>query len=128
MTRRGLTVTELLVVMAIIAVALGLVIPAIVRARAAADRVGCANNLKQIGLALHNYHDSHSVLPSGIASDRPSQRFPYMSWLTRLLPYLDEEPLWQATVIAYQSDPWPSDNPPHVGFGTPVKTFACPAD
>jgi prepilin-type N-terminal cleavage/methylation domain-containing protein/prepilin-type processing-associated H-X9-DG protein len=128
MIRRGFTLTELLVVIAIIAVILSLVIPAIVRARAAADRVGCANNLKQIGVALQNYHDSYSVLPSGIASDRPNQRFPYMTWLARLLPYLDQEPLWRTTVLAYQKDSWPFDNPPHVGFGTPVKTFACPAD
>jgi prepilin-type N-terminal cleavage/methylation domain-containing protein/prepilin-type processing-associated H-X9-DG protein len=126
--RRGFTLTELLVVMTIIALLMGLIIPAVIKARAAADRIGCANNMKQIGIALHNHHDTQSVLPSGIGSDRPSQPFPHMSWLTRLLPYLGEEPLWRTTVAAYQSDPWPFDNPPHVGFSTPVRVFACPAD
>jgi prepilin-type N-terminal cleavage/methylation domain-containing protein/prepilin-type processing-associated H-X9-DG protein len=126
--RKGLTLLEVLVVLAIITVLLALGVPAVMKARTAADRVGCANNLKQIGVALQNYHDSHSLLPSGIASDRPDQLFPYMSWLTQLLPHLDDGTLWQTTVAAYQADPWPFDNPPHVGFGTPIKVFACPAD
>jgi prepilin-type processing-associated H-X9-DG protein len=51
-----------------------------------------------------------------------------MSWLTRLLPYVEQEALWQGTLTAYSSDPWPYSNPPHVGFGTPVRLYCCPAD
>jgi prepilin-type N-terminal cleavage/methylation domain-containing protein/prepilin-type processing-associated H-X9-DG protein len=126
--RRGFTLTELLVSITIIALLIGLLIPAVMKVRAAADRIACANNLKQIGLALHNHHDSQSSLPSGISSDRESQLYPHMTWLTRLLPYLDQDPLWQTTIDAYRSDPWPFDDPPHVGFGTPMRVFACPAD
>jgi prepilin-type processing-associated H-X9-DG protein len=119
---------ELLVVIAVIGVLLGLLLPAVQRVRAAADRIQCANNLKQIGLALHNYHDAHSVLPPGVTSERRGEPFPRTTWLTRLLPYLEQEPLWRATIAAYAYQPWPYLNPPHVGFGTPIRVFACPAD
>jgi prepilin-type processing-associated H-X9-DG protein len=51
-----------------------------------------------------------------------------MTWLTRLLPYLEQEPLWQAAVAAYRVEPRPYVNPPHVGFALPVRVFSCPAD
>jgi prepilin-type N-terminal cleavage/methylation domain-containing protein/prepilin-type processing-associated H-X9-DG protein len=126
--RRAFTLLELLVVIAIVAVLLGLLLPAVQKVRTAADRISCANNLKQIGLALHQYHDAESHLPPGVSSGRPGDPFPRMTWLTRSLPYVEQDQLWRATVAAYDYQPSPYVNPPHIGFGTPVRVFACPAD
>jgi hypothetical protein len=103
-------------------------VPAVQQARAAAARLQCANNLKQLGLATHHCHDTYAALPAGVTSQRPGEPFPRMAWLTRLLPYLEQQNLWQITVAAYDYQPSPFVNPPHLGFSTPVALLACPAD
>tara|TARA_R110002095_G_scaffold2253_9_gene9410 strand:+ start:2228 stop:3142 length:915 start_codon:yes stop_codon:yes gene_type:complete len=90
--RRGFTLIELLVVIAIIAILIALLLPAVQQAREAARRSTCKNNMKQIGLALHNYHDTHRVLPSGlilVGTDRN-----LIGWGTMILPFLDQAPLY----------------------------------
>jgi len=97
--RRGFTLIELLVVIAIIAVLIALLLPAVQQAREAARRSQCKNNLKQMGLALHNYHDSHGVFPA-CAYGRPGQSQPIsgLGWratgFVMLLPFLDQSPLY----------------------------------
>ncbi|QDT14493.1 DUF1559 domain-containing protein [Alienimonas californiensis] len=85
--RRGFTLIELLVVIAIIAILVSLLLPAVQQAREAARRSQCQNNLKQLGLAMHNYHSRHRMLPAGNVDER--------SFLVGLTPFLDEGALWQ---------------------------------
>lgn len=127
--RRAFTLLELLVVLAIVGVLLGLLLPAVQKARDAAARITCANNLHQIGLASHQYHDTMGSFPPGMCSGRSkNQPYRFASWLTMLLPHIEEGNLWNATVAAYRLSPSPFKNPPHIGLATIMKTFACPSD
>src|SRR5438874_9891675 len=91
---RGFTLIELLVVIAIIAVLIGLLLPAVQKVREAANRMKCANNLKQFGIACHLYHDTNKVFPPG------AKTIPYLqgdkgSWLVLTLPYMEQDVLFQ---------------------------------
>ena len=94
----GFTLIELLVVIAIIAILIALLLPAVQQAREAARRTQCKNNLKQVGLALHNYHDVHKMFPMGafsaIDDDNGCDDDGY-GWGVMLLPYIDQAPLYQ---------------------------------
>jgi prepilin-type N-terminal cleavage/methylation domain-containing protein/prepilin-type processing-associated H-X9-DG protein len=94
-SRRGFTLIELLVVIAIIAILVALLLPAVQQAREAARRSQCKNNLKQVGLALHNYHEAHACFPAYnfMYSNWPVYE-KHCGWVTNLLPYLDAEALY----------------------------------
>jgi prepilin-type N-terminal cleavage/methylation domain-containing protein len=127
---KGFTLIELLVVIAIIAVLIALLLPAVQQAREAARRSQCKNNLKQIGLAFHNYHDTHGVLPPGAFSSN------WIGWGTFLLPYLDQSPLYQQIVSNNGFNaPWysalNSGNETYVKdklSRTSLSVFLCPSD
>jgi prepilin-type N-terminal cleavage/methylation domain-containing protein/prepilin-type processing-associated H-X9-DG protein len=116
--RRAFTLIELLLVLAIIGILLGLLLAAVQRVRAAADRIACANNLHQIGLALHNYHDVNQRLPPGWNNQWPftSPTLPpgwTFSWRGMLLPYLEDDNKWSQALALEQfgSPPPPADWP-----------------
>lgn len=139
MRRRGFTLIELLVVIAIIAVLLALLLPAVQQAREAARRTQCKNNLKQMGLALHNYHDSHKTFPPGVVSllanpswvmppgactAAPIDLGPGWSFFTRMLPYLEECNFYNTIDFDQPLDAMVNAAP----RTTPVRVFRCPSD
>jgi prepilin-type N-terminal cleavage/methylation domain-containing protein len=96
-SRRGFTLIELLVVIAIIAVLIALLLPAVQQAREAARRTQCKNNLKQLGLALHNYHDiTVNTFPSGYLGSNSAGGFMGWGWATMLLPQIDQGNLFNS--------------------------------
>jgi prepilin-type N-terminal cleavage/methylation domain-containing protein len=129
--RHGFSLIELLVVLTIVGLLVGLTLAGVQRARDAAARARCQNNLRQLALGLHQYHDRHAALPPGhtAADGRPGTM--RLSWHARVLPYVEQGPLWETVLEAYKTDPKPhtSDHPPHRAIQqTPVPVFACPAD
>src|SRR5476651_1634525 len=94
--RSAFTLIELLVVIAIIAILVALLVPAVQKVRAAAARTQCANNLKQIGLACHAYHEAFKKLPQGYVCNPTNQPQPGWIWSVLILPYLDQTTIYQS--------------------------------
>jgi prepilin-type N-terminal cleavage/methylation domain-containing protein/prepilin-type processing-associated H-X9-DG protein len=126
--RAAFTLIEMLVVLAIAAVLIGLAASAVQRVREVANRASCANHLRQIGLALHQYHESQGVLPPGCSYQDGRAPQLHMSWLTRLLPHLEQDALWKQALQAYAKDPF-FETPPHLPIlGHVLPIFTCPSD
>jgi prepilin-type N-terminal cleavage/methylation domain-containing protein len=125
--RRGFTLIELLVVIAIIAILIALLLPAVQQAREAARRTTCRNNLKQLGIAIHNYHDSHRVFPYAWGSVQET-------WSALILPYIDQAPLYNTLVWQpYPNNTWAAMTsadptwPNKVACGVPMPVLRCPS-
>jgi prepilin-type N-terminal cleavage/methylation domain-containing protein len=138
--RRGFTLIELLVVIAIIGVVIAILLPAVQKIRESANRVSCANNLKQIGLACHNYASAHGVLPPGYLGPIPNEQIygsnadqiQQVGLLVYLLPYIEQENLYRQLQVDFDPrrlGPAWYNNPINWQLAqTWIRMFECPSD
>jgi prepilin-type N-terminal cleavage/methylation domain-containing protein/prepilin-type processing-associated H-X9-DG protein len=141
--RKGFTLIELLVVIAIIAVLIGLLLPAVQKVREAASRTQCQNNLKQIGLALHNFNDEYQRFPPGLSVPTGNQQSAmssgqcpscpqppvdgmFGSWLTYILPFMEQNDLFQKLDLTQGQFAY--CNGPNSPGATVIKAYICPSD
>ena len=130
--RKGFTLIELLVVIAIIAVLIALLLPAVQAAREAARRAQCSNNLKQLGVALHNYHSAVGSFPMGsaIAYSDPGVQTSWGTWSAQslMLPYLEQTPVYNS--INFDWTNWYDVGAPinSTAWNMNVLSFYCPSD
>ncbi len=125
--RTAFTLIELLVVIAIIAVLIGLLLPAVQKVREAAARTQCVNNLKQIGLALHSYHDANKQFPQGYASGfdgSGNDTGPGWGWAAFILPQMEQQPLFNGIAFAQPIEAAVNTN----ARTTTLKSYLCPSD
>jgi prepilin-type N-terminal cleavage/methylation domain-containing protein len=132
-TRRGFTLIELLVVIAIIAVLIALLLPAVQQSREAARRTQCKNNLKQIGLAFHNYHDTFTIFPPGTihqtGSGITTGAFNNWGWSAFIAPYLEQGNTYTQLDVGPTNMVQAIDNPAKRAIlQIPVPLFRCPSD
>ena len=126
-SRCGITLIELIVVIGIISILTGLVLAGVQRVRTASDRVACGNQSRQIGLALHQYHQAHGHFPAGTYS--PKTEHPWMSWRVAITPYLEQDRVWLNAVADYQREKYPwAIHGEHVGVSRSVSAFYCPSE
>jgi prepilin-type processing-associated H-X9-DG protein/prepilin-type N-terminal cleavage/methylation domain-containing protein len=119
------TLVELLIVLAIVAVLIGLLVPAVQKTREAANRIRCVNNLRQIGIALHHYHDTYDTFPPGGIEWRPPRNTTkrQLAWGVFLLPYLEQENVYRSLNLST-----PFDSPENAqGAAAVLSVFLCPS-
>jgi len=130
--RRGFTLIELLVVIAIIAVLISLLLPAVQSAREAARRAQCVNNLKQIGLAMHNYHDTVGSFPPGGINGSGSWAGTWWDWPAFILPQVEQAPLYNAINFSLQNinqlDANAANDPQVTVWRSVISSYLCPSD
>ncbi len=132
-SRKGFTLIELLVVIAIIAILIALLVPAVQKVREAANRTHCGNNLRQIGIAMHSFHDVYGYIPQGggdPGGENPARRVFYFSWTFHIYPFIEQKPLHMLAPTDPMVDITTIANG-NTNLNkldtTPVSTFYCPS-
>jgi prepilin-type N-terminal cleavage/methylation domain-containing protein len=130
---RAFTLVELLVVIAIIGVLVALLLPAVQAARESARRTSCSSNLRQIGLAMQNYHDQYQAFPIGTTNPNGAVTTvvnSHWTWPSRILPYIEQTGLYQQLNVGNGNVPAPTDSssPLTPLIMTPIKIYMCPSD
>ncbi|MEN6498003.1 MAG: DUF1559 domain-containing protein [Thermoguttaceae bacterium] len=131
MRRTGFTLVELLVVIAIIGILIALLLPAVQAAREAARRMSCSNNMKQMGLALHMYHDTNRQFPAGWTAYDPATRQPHWfglpgwGWPAKILPFMEQSSVYNSRVHLDLPITDPANAEARL---TAIATFRCPSD
>ncbi|HMP02881.1 MAG TPA: DUF1559 domain-containing protein [Gemmatales bacterium] len=124
--RLAFGLVELLVVVAILGLLLSLTLAAVQHVREAAARTACAENLRQLGIALHQFHNDHGCFPPA-RDGQPASR--ELSWMVAILPYIEQRLLYQQSLAALEQSRWPHlHNPPHEGMAKVIKLLVCPTD
>jgi prepilin-type N-terminal cleavage/methylation domain-containing protein/prepilin-type processing-associated H-X9-DG protein len=127
--RSGWTLVELLVVLLILGLLVGITLPAVHRIRDVAARAGCASNLRQLALGVHLYADAWHQLPEGCAYPRPLFPRPGISWHTNILPYVEQNQLWQLAWEAFRQDRSGDHSSLHAAvMAKSIPVFLCPSD
>jgi prepilin-type N-terminal cleavage/methylation domain-containing protein/prepilin-type processing-associated H-X9-DG protein len=126
MKRTGLSLIELVVVIAIVGVLVGLLLPAVGAARERARSMQCQNRLRQLVLGLHAHHETHGVLPPGVTAS--SGDYPYLAWPARILPFIEQNDLWLLAERDYARQRSPFIPPTHEGLARVVEHFSCPSE
>jgi prepilin-type N-terminal cleavage/methylation domain-containing protein/prepilin-type processing-associated H-X9-DG protein len=126
--RKGLTLIELVVTLAILALVAGLLIAAAQKIRTAAAKGNCLNVLRQLSISVQSHVASKDVYPPGVGYQTGKDPTPFAGWTVHLLPFLEQEALYKLSIAAFRDDPVFWNMPPHVGAGTVVPAFLCPAD
>lgn len=124
--REAFTLIETIVVMAIIGLLLGMTMAAVQRVRMRVAALDCQNRLRQVSIALQSYHGAHLSFPPGCRGFQSPQ--PHMSWMTRILPFLDDGALWEESLKAFRAAPFFLDKPHLQIVSRAMPKFMCPLE
>jgi prepilin-type N-terminal cleavage/methylation domain-containing protein/prepilin-type processing-associated H-X9-DG protein len=130
---RAYTLIELLLVIAILGILIALLLSAVQKVREAASRTACQNNIRQLALALHHYHDAKGMLPAGIQDAKGKSKMAWAGWQVPLLPYVEQEAIYQEAISEFERDPIFSGSLmtktfQHATLARPIKLYVCPSD